>query len=92
MLWQPALPIFFFETLHLNYTELSVAITLFKEHRICFGFAGLDSYLGNDQFFSRERNGVLRCNIFPDRNTLCSVELDLVVSCLWPLRAYASGQ
>jgi MFS family permease len=30
MLWQPALPIFFFDTLHLSYKELTVAMTLCK--------------------------------------------------------------
>ncbi len=30
MLWQPALPQFFFEVLHLNYKELTVAMTLCK--------------------------------------------------------------
>lgn len=30
MLWQPALPQFFFEILHLNYKELTIAITLCK--------------------------------------------------------------
>lgn len=30
MFWQPALPQFFFETLHLNYKELTIAMTLCK--------------------------------------------------------------
>lgn len=30
MLWQPALPQFFFDTLHLNYKELTIAMTLCK--------------------------------------------------------------
>lgn len=34
MLWQPALPQFFFDTLHLNYKELTIAMTLCK----CIGY------------------------------------------------------
>ncbi|MBX9704543.1 MAG: hypothetical protein K2X39_10355 [Silvanigrellaceae bacterium] len=30
MLWQPALPLFFFNVLHLNFTELTIAMTLCK--------------------------------------------------------------